>query len=184
MAKEPIRIQTAASLEDAANVFQKSMRATWFSENISGQGTEFQTPPAGAFDSARTDPPKFSVMALLGGTGPEALKSAVYMYAWDRGEHREITMTVGRAMGAFGVKANVKMRKFVTALRAIAEASTAANAGADCSTVATAANSARSMSTSTASDDALAGKAGCARLVTTRCQISSARYSTITGPSA
>jgi hypothetical protein len=119
MAKEPIRIQTTASLEDATGIFQKSMRATWFSENISGQGTEFREPPADVFDSVRSDPPTFSVMALFGGTGPEALKSAVYMHAWDRGEHREIMMTVGKAIGAFGVKANVKMRKFVTALRTV-----------------------------------------------------------------
>lgn len=81
MAKEPVQIQTALSLEDAASIFQRSMRGTWFSENITGQGTEFMTPPKDAFDGARSDPPTFAVMAVFGRTSLEASASAVHMYA-------------------------------------------------------------------------------------------------------
>ncbi len=114
---EPVQIQTALSLEDAARIFQKSMRGTWFSENITGQGTEFMPPPEDAFDGAVSDPPAFAVMAVFGRTNLEAAASAVHMYAWDRGDHRDIQLSVGRAIASFGIKANMKIRKFVTALK-------------------------------------------------------------------
>lgn len=117
MAKEPVQIQTTVPLEDVSRLFQKSMLATWFSENITGQGTEFMTPPKDAFDGARSDPPTFAVMAVFGRTNLEAAASAVHMYIWDRGQHRDIQLGVGRAIVSFGVKANMKIRKFVTALQ-------------------------------------------------------------------
>lgn len=117
MAREPMQIQTSLPLEDAAQMFQKAMQGTWFSENITGQGTEFLTPPADAFDGARSDPPTFSVMAVFGRTNVEAAASAVHMHAWDRGSHRDIQLGVGRAIASLGIKANMKIRKFVTAVR-------------------------------------------------------------------
>jgi hypothetical protein len=93
------------------------MRVSWVSENITGAGTQFQNPPPSAFDSVASDPPTFSVMAILGGRGAEIQRSAVFMYGWDRRDHREIVLTVGKSLGAFGVKANMKMRRFVGALR-------------------------------------------------------------------
>lgn len=117
MAREPIQIQTTLPLDDAARIFQMAMRGTWFSENITGQGTEFLTPPPDAFDGARSDPPTFAVMAVFGRTNLEAAASAVHMYAWDRGAHRDIQLGIGRAIASFGIKANMKIRKFVTALK-------------------------------------------------------------------
>jgi hypothetical protein len=117
MARQLIRIRTTAPLEDAAGLFRQAMRVSWVSENITGAGTQFGTPPASAFDSLDKDPPTFSVMAVLGGRGAEIQQSAVFLHAWDRGDHREIVMTVGKSLGALGIKANSKMRKFVAALR-------------------------------------------------------------------
>src|SRR2546430_1050611 len=116
MAK-PVRIRTNASIEEAAALFQHAMRVSWISENVLGQGTVFEEPPASVFDSLESDRPHFSVMAILGGGGDEIQKSAVYLHAWDRGEYREIILTVGKNIGALGVKAKMKIRRFMTALQ-------------------------------------------------------------------
>jgi len=116
---QSVQITTSASLQDVGALFQKAMRVSWLSENVTGAGTEFQKPPDGAFSDLETDPPQFSVMALLGGRGAEIQKSAVYMYAWDRGSKREIELQVGKSLAAFGVKARGKMRKFAAELHTI-----------------------------------------------------------------
>jgi hypothetical protein len=116
MASSPVTITTTASIRDAVGLFEKSMRVSWFSENISGAGTTFEPPRTSAYPD---DPPQYATMALLGGRGAEIQKSAVHMYAWDRGDHREIQMAVGKNLGALGMKAKGKMRKYVAALQTI-----------------------------------------------------------------
>jgi|SRR5882757_10884980 len=117
MAKQPVEITTEVSMEGAAALFRKAMRVSWVSENITGAGTTFDEPRGSVFDSLGNDQPDFSVMATLGGRGAEIQKSAVHLHMWDRGSHREILLGVGRNLGAFGIKANRKIRRFVVALQ-------------------------------------------------------------------
>lgn len=114
MAKSPAEIQTKLSIQEIASVFQQSMRVSWFSEKITRAGTKFDTPRDTVFSSLNENPPQFSVEASLGGRGVEIQKSAVQMYVWDRGDYREITLVVEKNLGAFGVKAKQKIKKFVT----------------------------------------------------------------------
>ncbi|MFC4506948.1 MULTISPECIES: hypothetical protein [Streptomyces] len=116
MAKPPVEITTQASMEEAADLFRSAMRVSWWNENITGAGTTFEQPRGSVFDQLHQDRPDFAVMALLGGRGAEIQKSAVHMYMWDRGAHREIALGVGRNLGSFGIKANRKIRRFVDAL--------------------------------------------------------------------
>ncbi|MCM2422178.1 hypothetical protein [Streptomyces sp. RKAG293] len=119
MANQTVEIVTEASAQDAAALFQKSMRVSWVSENITGAGTEFVEPRGSVFDRLDDDVPDFAVVAMLGGRGAEIQKSAVHMYLWDRGDHREITLGVVRNLGALGLKAKSKMRRFIAALEEI-----------------------------------------------------------------
>lgn len=119
MSKEPVAIQTQVPMQQVGELFRRSMRVSWVSENITGAGTQFERPPADAFDDLNTDPPHFTVMAILGGRGAQIQKSAVHMAAWDRGSHREIQLAVGKNLGALGFKAKGKMRKFVEALSVV-----------------------------------------------------------------
>ena len=116
MAKTPVEIITQLSMAEAADVFRGAMRVSWWSENITGAGTTFEGPRGSVFDTVAQDRPDFTVMALLGGRGAEIQKSAVHMYMWDRGAHREIALGVGRNLAAFGIKANRKIRRFVDEL--------------------------------------------------------------------
>ncbi len=118
MAKEPVQITTKFSMQEVGELFRRAMRVSWFSENISGAGTQFEKPPVDAFNELNQDQPHFSVMALLGGRGADIQKSAVYMYAWDRGDHVDIVMFVGKNLGALGLKSRSKMKKFIGALQA------------------------------------------------------------------
>ncbi|MEV7994569.1 hypothetical protein AB0O67_22425 [Streptomyces sp. NPDC086077] len=113
MAKPPVEITTQASMAEAADVFRRAMRVSWWSEHITGAGTTFEEPRASVFEQLHQDKPDFAVMALLGGRGAEIQKSAVHMYMWDRGGHREIALGVGRNLASFGLKANRKIRRFV-----------------------------------------------------------------------
>jgi len=58
-------------------------------------------------------------MAVLGGGGTDIQKSAVHMNMWDRGSHREILLGVGKNIGALGLKANRKIRRYVDALATV-----------------------------------------------------------------
>ncbi|MDG9708550.1 hypothetical protein [Streptomyces sp. DH10] len=116
MAKSPVEITTQLSMAEAADVFRGAMRVSWWNENITGAGTTFEEPRGSVFDTVAEDRPDFAVVALLGGRGAEIQKSAVHMYMWDRGAHREIMLGVGRNLGAFGIKANRKIRRYVDAL--------------------------------------------------------------------
>lgn len=118
MAKQPVEIDTAVPMQEVADLFRRAMRVSWVSENITGAGTTFDSPRGSVFDNLDNDPPDFSVMATLGGRGAEIQKSAVHMHMWNRGDRREILLGVGRNLGAFGVKANRKIRRFITALEA------------------------------------------------------------------
>ncbi|NJP44132.1 hypothetical protein [Actinacidiphila epipremni] len=117
MARQPVEITTTLPMEDVAALFQRAMRVSWWSE-FRGAGTQFEEPRGSVFDRLSGDQPDFVVMAVLGGGGTEIQKSAVHMNMWDRGSHREIMLGVGKALGAFGVKANRKIRRFVNALAA------------------------------------------------------------------
>ncbi|MCX4997354.1 hypothetical protein OG739_32160 [Streptomyces longwoodensis] len=116
MAKAPVEITTQLSMAEAADVFRSAMRVSWWSEHITGAGTTFEEPTGSVFDSVAEDRPDFAVMALLGGRGAQIQKSAVHMYMWNRGGHREIMLGVGRNLAAFGIKANRKIRRYVDAL--------------------------------------------------------------------
>ncbi|MEU5094710.1 hypothetical protein [Streptomyces sp. NPDC020996] len=116
MAKSPVEITTRLSMAEAADAFRAAMRVSWWSENITGAGTTFEEPRGSVFDTVAEDRPDFAVMAILGGRGAEIQKSAVHMYMWNRGAHREIMLGVGRNLGAFGIKANRKIRRYVDAL--------------------------------------------------------------------
>jgi len=71
-----------------------------------------------------TDAPDFAVIAVLGGRSAEIQKSAVHVYAWDRGDHHELRLRVGTNLAAIGIKGSMKIRKFVTALQAADPATT------------------------------------------------------------
>lgn len=116
MAEAPVEITTQLSMAEAADVFRHAMRVNWWSEYITGAGTTFEEPRGPVFDTVAQDRPDFTVRALLGGRGAEIQKSAVHMYMWDRGAHREIVLGVGRSLGAFGIKANRKIRRYVDRL--------------------------------------------------------------------
>ncbi|MFF0204856.1 hypothetical protein [Streptomyces sp. NPDC005017] len=116
MAKSPVEIRTQLSMAEAADVFRQAMRVSWWNENITGAGTTFEQPSGSVFDSVAEDLPDFAVMALLGGRGAEIQKSAVHMYMWNRGDHREILLGVGRNLGSFGIKANRKIRRYIETL--------------------------------------------------------------------
>lgn len=119
MAKQPVEIITRLSMAEAADVFRGAMRVSWWSEHITGAGTTFEQPTGSVFDHLQEDRPDFAVMALLGGRGADIQKSAVHMYMWDRGAHREIALGVGRNLASFGIKANRKIRRFVDTLSEI-----------------------------------------------------------------
>ncbi|MFI6333511.1 hypothetical protein [Streptomyces sp. NPDC050535] len=119
MAKQTVEIVTEASTQDAAALFRRAMRVSWFSENITGAGTVFDEPRGSVFDNLNQDPPDFAVVAVLGGRGAEIQKSAVHMYVWDRRGRREIRLGVARNLGALGFKAKNKIRRFVAALEEI-----------------------------------------------------------------
>ncbi|WP_369153174.1 hypothetical protein [Streptomyces sp. R17] len=116
MAESPVEITTRLSMADAADAFRDAMRVSWWHETVTGAGTTFEQPRGSAFDTLAEDPPDFAVLALLGGRGAEIQKSAVHMYMWDRGGHREIMLGVGRNIGSFGIKANRKIRRYVDTL--------------------------------------------------------------------
>jgi hypothetical protein len=118
MARQSVEIKTKLTMNQSAQLFREAMRVSWLSENITGAGTTFEETPSGAFDSLNADPADFSVMATLGGRGAEIQKSAVHMYMWDRGDHREIVLGIGKNLGALGIKANSKIRRFAAALQA------------------------------------------------------------------
>lgn len=118
MAQANVQIRTSLSIRDCAALFQESMKVSKLS-GWKGQGTEFGKPPVDeAFGDLDEDPPTFSVMAVIGGGGSDWQKSAVRMYAWDRGEATEIEITTGRALLSLGVKAKGKIMRFVQALQA------------------------------------------------------------------
>ena len=117
MAKAPVEMITSAPTKDLAEIFRKSMRVSWFSENVVGAGTTFEKPPRDdAFGDLNNNPPAFEVMAILGGRGAAVQKSAVFMYVWDRGDKREVALTVGKNLAALGLKAKAKMRRFADAV--------------------------------------------------------------------
>jgi hypothetical protein len=116
MAKKTVEIATEISIQDVADLFQKAMRMNWLNEHILGAGTTFEEPRASVFDNLNEDPPDFAVMALLGGRGGEIQRSAVHMYIWNRGGHREILLGVGRNLGSLGITAKSKIRRFIAAL--------------------------------------------------------------------
>ncbi|MEU8715243.1 hypothetical protein [Streptomyces sp. NPDC048663] len=116
MAKPPVEITTRLSMTEAADVFRTAMRVSWWNENITGAGTTFEEPGGSVFDTVAQDRPDFAVIAVLGGRGAEVQKSAVHMYMWDRGGHREIMLSVGRNLRSFGLKANRKIRRYVDEL--------------------------------------------------------------------
>ncbi|MFJ8032231.1 hypothetical protein [Streptomyces sp. NPDC096032] len=116
MAKSPVEITTQLSMAEAADVFHMAMRVSWWSEHITGAGTTFEEPRGSVFETVAEDRPDFAVLALLGGRGAEIQKSAVHMYMWNRGGHRQIMLGVGRNLGSFGIKANRKIRRYVDAL--------------------------------------------------------------------
>ncbi|MFD8375117.1 hypothetical protein ACFV2Z_30780 [Streptomyces sp. NPDC059688] len=116
MAKAPVEITTQLSMAEAADVFRMAMRVSWWSEHITGAGTTFEEPRGSVFETVAEDRPDFAVLALLGGRGAEIQKSAVHMYMWNRGGHRQIMLGVGRNLGSFGIKANRKIRRYVDAL--------------------------------------------------------------------
>ncbi|MER5857237.1 MULTISPECIES: hypothetical protein [Streptomyces] len=116
MAKSPVEITTQLSMAEAADVFRMAMRVSWWSEHITGAGTTFEEPRGSVFETVAEDRPDFAVLALLGGRGAEIQKSAVHMYMWNRGGHRQIMLGVGRNLGSFGIKANRKIRRYVDAL--------------------------------------------------------------------
>lgn len=117
MAQTPVEIRTYASVQDVADAFRHSMRVSWLSENITGAGTQFESPRSDVFSDIETDRPDFAVVAILGGRGAELQKSAVHMSVWDRGEFREIELLVGKSLAALGIKAKAKMRKFAATLQ-------------------------------------------------------------------
>lgn len=118
MAGKPIEIRTRLSIKQAAAAFEQCMRVSRLSE-FKGQGTQFMKPPTDdAFGDLDDDRPHFEVMAVLGGGGSEWQKSGVELYAWDRGESRELQLFIGRSLLSFGVKAKSKVRSFVEELRA------------------------------------------------------------------
>lgn len=108
---------TGLAIEEIAEIFRSAMRVSWLSENITGAGTTFEAPRGDAFTQLQSDPPDFAVMALLGGRGAEIQKSAVHMYAWDRGERREVALTTVKNLGALGAKAARKIRRFTDGVR-------------------------------------------------------------------
>ncbi|MFD5159388.1 hypothetical protein ACFWMJ_15140 [Streptomyces hawaiiensis] len=116
MAKSPVEITTRLSMAEAADVFRRAMRVSWWNEHITGAGTTFEEPRGSVFDTVAEDRPDFVVMALLGGRGAQIQKSAVHMYMWNRGAHRQIMLGVGRNLGSFGLKANRKIRRYVDEL--------------------------------------------------------------------
>ncbi|MFF8406234.1 hypothetical protein ACF06P_31955 [Streptomyces sp. NPDC015684] len=116
MAKSPVEITTQLSMAEAADVFRMAMQVSWWSEHITGAGTTFEEPRGSVFETVAEDRPDFAVLALLGGRGAEIQKSAVHMYMWNRGGHRQIMLGVGRNLGSFGIKANRKIRRYVDAL--------------------------------------------------------------------
>lgn len=120
---------TALSLEEIAEIFRRAMRVSWVSENITGAGTTFEAPQGNAFSQLQTDTPDFSVMALLGGRGADIQKSAVHMYAWDRKERREVQLVVAKNLGAFGVKATSKIRRFADEIRSTDSSATVQGLG-------------------------------------------------------
>jgi hypothetical protein len=58
-------------------------------------------------------------MAKLGGRGAEIQGSAVHLHAWDRGDHREIMLSVEKNLAALGLKARMKVDRFLSALQAV-----------------------------------------------------------------
>ncbi len=115
---QPVKLTTKLSAQDIAQLFRLSMRVSWWSEHITGAGTTFEKPPGSAFDDIDSDPPKFSVRAMIGGRGFDIQKSAVDMYIWDRGTHREVLLDIRKSLGSFGIKANGKIQKFIAAIKA------------------------------------------------------------------
>jgi hypothetical protein len=112
-----VQVSSKVSVEDAAELFKKSMRVTWLSE-VSGRGTKFEKPRQDeAFGDLDKDKPIFEVMAILGGSGEDINRSAVFLFAWDRGSHREFRLGQGNALLATGIKGKLKINKFVVALR-------------------------------------------------------------------
>jgi hypothetical protein len=118
MAREQTRITTILTLQEAAELFRQSMKVSWWSETITGSGTQFSKPLCNAFSELDNDPPSFSVVAKLGGRGAAIQGSAVHMYAWDRGDCREIAIVVEKNLLAVGLKAKRKIDKFLSIVQA------------------------------------------------------------------
>lgn len=112
-----VEIRTSLPVRDCASLFEESMKVSRLSE-FKGQGTSFSKPPGDAFSDLDDDPPAFSVMATLGGGGGEGQATDVVLFAWDRGDRRELHVMDGKALFALGMKSKSKVKRFVSALQA------------------------------------------------------------------
>lgn len=112
-----VRVVTRLTLQDISEIFRRAMRVSWISENITGAGTTFERPYGDVFDELNADPADFSIIANMGGRGAEIQGSSVHMYAWDKGDHREVHLLVSRKLLSFGAKANKKIGRFVQHIR-------------------------------------------------------------------
>ena len=112
-----VQVQTKLPVRECAALFEQSMKVSWLS-NFKGQGTSFSKPPGNAFSDLDGDPPTFSVMATLGGGGGEAQATDVVLFAWDRGDRRDLQVMDGKALLSLGMKSKSKVKKFVAALQA------------------------------------------------------------------
>jgi len=89
MAGDYAEVVTVLPIEQAATIFQDSMKRGLFT-NFRGKGTRFAEPPRDdAFDDVEGDPPTFELMAEFYSSSGST-SSGVLFYAWDRGTHREL----------------------------------------------------------------------------------------------
>jgi hypothetical protein len=111
------QIQTSLAIREVAALFQQAMRVNFIDELL-GRGTKFSKPPTDeAFGDLDDDPPSFSVMATLGGQRAEVQVSAVVLFAWDRGDHRDLLINEGRALLSMGIKSKWKVQRYVAKLQ-------------------------------------------------------------------
>ncbi len=111
--KQYVEIDTSVTIGQAAEIFRKSM-SNGLLGAIKGS-TRFDTPESTPFDSLDKDQPKFSVLAEV--PTSRTSSSVIHLYAWDRGDRRQLRVVTLGGFMSLGVHTKHKLNQYVDALR-------------------------------------------------------------------
>lgn len=109
-----VKVQTPATTQQAATTF-RSVMTLGFAARLLRGATEFGKPGSdGPFDELEGDPPGFSVYATVPITKYNG--SVIHLYAWDRGQQRELkVMAIGGTV-SLGLHAHRLIERYLVAL--------------------------------------------------------------------